>query len=152
MAQAKKALEKSSRSAQTAKRIKSYHNFIGGRWIPSSSDEWLENRNPADTRDVVGRFPRSTEEDVDEAVAAAAKAFDGWRHTPAPRRAEILFRVGEILIRDKQKYTADMTREMGSIALTMQRVKAVACTDSPRPPRCRTSSRCACGNPSVCAA
>src|SRR5437773_639594 len=115
MAQAKKALEKSSRSAQTAKRIKSYHNFIGGRWIPSSSDEWLENRNPADTRDVVGRFPRSTEEDVDEAVAAAAKAFDGWRHTPAPRRAEILFRVGEILIRDKQKYTADMTREMGKV-------------------------------------
>src|SRR2546425_1259079 len=115
MAQAKKALEKSSRSAQSAKRIKSYHNFIGGRWIPSSSDEWLENRNPADTRDVVGRFPRSTEEDVDEAVAAAAKAFDGWRHTPAPRRAEILFRVGEILIRDKQKYTADMTREMGKV-------------------------------------
>src|SRR2546428_4740714 len=115
MAQAKKALEKSSRSAQTAKRIKSYHNFIGGRWIPSSSDEWLENRNPADTRDVVGRFPRSTEEDVDEAVAAAAKAFDGWRHTPAPRRAEILFRVGEILIRDKQKCTADMTREMGKV-------------------------------------
>src|SRR5437762_195398 len=115
MAQAKKALEKSSRSAQTAKRIKSYHNFIGGRWIPSSSDEWLENRNPADTRDVIGRFPHSTEKDVDAAISAAAEAFDGWRHTPAPRRAEILFRVGEILIRDKDKYTSDMTREMGKV-------------------------------------
>src|SRR5438034_8867777 len=115
MVQAKKALEKRSRSTPGAKRIKTYHNFINGRWAPSRSDEWLENRNPADTRDVVGRFPRSTEEDVDEAVAAAAKAFDHWRHTPAPRRAEILFRVGEILIRDKQKYTADMTREMGKV-------------------------------------
>src|SRR5881396_1418040 len=115
MVQAKKALEKRSRSTPAAKRIKTYHNFINGRWAPSRSDEWLENRNPADTRDIVGRFPRSTEEDVDEAVAAAAKAFDGWRHTPAPRRAEILFRVGEILIRDKQKYTADMTREMGKV-------------------------------------
>jgi len=115
MAQAKKAIEKRSRSARAAKRIKTYHNFINGRWTPSRSDEWLENRNPADTRDVVGRFPRSTEEDVDEAIAAAAKAFDPWRHTPAPRRAEILFRVGEILIRDKQKYTADMTREMGKV-------------------------------------
>src|SRR5437867_12416596 len=104
MAQAKKALEKSSRSAQTAKRIKSYHNFIGGRWIPSSSDEWLENRNPADTRDAVGRFPRSTDEDVDEAVAAAAKAFDGWRHAPAQRRAENLFGVCELLSRARQKY------------------------------------------------
>jgi len=115
MAQAKKAIEKRSRSARAAKRIKTYHNFIDGRWTPSRSDEWLENRNPADTRDVVGRFPRSIEEDVDEAIAAAAKAFDPWRHTPAPRRAEILFRVGEILIRDKQKYTADMTREMGKV-------------------------------------
>src|SRR6266571_5130761 len=115
MAQAKRAIEKRSRSTQAAKRTKTYHNFIKGRWAPSQSDEWLENRNPADTRDIVGRFPRSTEEDVDEAVAAAAKAFDHWRHTPAPRRAEILFRVGEILIRDKQKYTADMTREMGKV-------------------------------------
>src|SRR6059058_3393906 len=115
MAQAKKAIEKRSRSARAAKRIKTYHNFINGRWTPSRSDEWLENRNPADTRDVVGRFPRSIEEDVDEAIAAAAKAFDPWRHTPAPRRAEILFRVGEILIRNKQKYTADMTREMEKV-------------------------------------
>src|SRR5256886_1473584 len=115
MVQAKKAIEKRSRSTPAAKRIKTYHNFTNGRWIPSSSDEWLENRNPADTRDVVGRFPRSTEEDVDEAVAAAAKAFDGWRHTPAPRRAEIMFRVGEIPMRDKQKSTADMTREMGKV-------------------------------------
>src|SRR5437764_4288 len=115
MVQAKRAIEKRSRSTQAAKRTKTYHNFINGRWAPSRSDAWLENRNPADTRDVVGRFPRSTEEDVDEAVAAAAKAFDHWRHTPAPRRAEILFRLGEILIRDKQKYTADMTREMGKV-------------------------------------
>src|SRR5213593_2531672 len=115
MAQAKKALEKSSRSAQTAKRIKSYHNFINGRWAPSRSDEWLENRNPADTRDVVGRFPLSIGDDVNAAVAAAASAFDGWRLTPAPRRAELLFRLGEILIRDKDKYTADMTREMGKV-------------------------------------
>src|SRR5438552_9073288 len=115
MVQAKKALEKRSRSTPAAKRIKTYHNFINGRWVPSRSDEWLENRNPADTRDVVGRFPHSTEEDVDEAVAAAAKAFDHWRHTPAPRGGEILFRLGEFLIRDKQKYTADMTREMGKV-------------------------------------
>src|SRR5438132_7743200 len=112
MAQAKKALTKKSRSA---KRGKTYQNYIAGQWVPSRSGDWIENRNPADTRDVVGRFPHSTEEDVDEAVASAAKAFDGWRLTPAPRRAELLFRLGEILIRDKDKYTADMTREMGKV-------------------------------------
>src|SRR5207247_9610550 len=60
-------------------------------------------------------FPRSTEEDVDRAVAAAADAFDHWRRTPAPRRAEILFRLGEILMRNKDAYAADMTREMGKV-------------------------------------
>ncbi len=48
-------------------------------------------------------------------LTAAVEAFDTWRLTPAPRRAEILFRVGEILIRDKEKYTRDMTREMGKV-------------------------------------
>src|SRR6185295_17796346 len=117
MAQAKKALAKKAKTRKAAKRTRAntYQNYINGSWKPSRSGEWIENRNPADTRDVVGRFPRSIEADVDEAVAAAKAAFDGWRHTPAPRRAEILFRVGEILIRDKQKYTADMTREMGKV-------------------------------------
>src|SRR5205085_4883856 len=115
MAQAKKAVTKTFRSTAAKKQSQTYTNYIGGRWVPSASGEWIENRNPADTRDLIGRFPQSTEKDVDDAVAAAAKAFDGWRQTPAPRRAEILFRVGEILIRDKEIYTRDMTREMGKV-------------------------------------
>src|SRR6266849_8527195 len=119
MAQAKKALAKQARKsagrAANRSRTKTYQNYIGGRWVQSASGEWSENRNPADTRDLVGRFPRSTQGDVDQAVAAAAEAFDRWRLTPAPRRAEILFRVGEILIRDKERYTRDMTREMGTV-------------------------------------
>ena len=105
MAQAKKALsKKNGRKAAAAATprtaTKTYHNYIGGQWVASSSGEWFENRNPADTRDLVGRFPLSTREDVDRAVEAARGAFDRWRRTPAPRRAEILFRLGEILIRD----------------------------------------------------
>jgi alpha-ketoglutaric semialdehyde dehydrogenase len=117
MAQAKKALAKKVKSNKksTRTRVNSYQNFIGGRWVSSNSGEWIENRNPADTRDLVGRFPQSTARDVDAAVAAAKEAFDGWRRTPAPKRAEILFRAGEILIRDKEKYTRDMTREMGKV-------------------------------------
>src|SRR6059036_1228934 len=119
MAQAKKVLAKKSSQRATKNKarvtVKTYHNYIGGRWVPSAGGEWLANINPADTRDVVGRFPRSTEEDVDRAVAAAADAFDHWRRTPAPRRAEILFRLGEILMRNKDAYAADMTREMGKV-------------------------------------
>jgi aldehyde dehydrogenase (NAD+) len=115
MSQAKKALSKKSGKANARPRARTYNNYIGGRWLPSQSGEWMENRNPADSRDVIGRFPLSIKEDVDAAVAAAAQAAPSWRLTPAPRRAEILFRLGEILIRDKEKYTADMTREMGKV-------------------------------------
>lgn len=119
MALAKKALAKSARkqngrSAPSAS-VKTYQNYIGGEWVPSKSGEVFENLNPADTRDVIGRFPLSTSEDVNRAVNAAQEAFDRWRHTPAPRRAELLFRLGEILIRNKDTFAADMTREMGKV-------------------------------------
>jgi aldehyde dehydrogenase (NAD+) len=117
MVQAKRALAKKAKSHKSSSRTRAntYHNYINGQWVPSSSGEWSENRNPADTRDLIGRFPQSSQDDVDEAVAAARQAFDGWRRTPAPKRAEILFKLGEILIRDKQQFTADMTREMGKV-------------------------------------
>ncbi|MDQ5845026.1 MAG: aldehyde dehydrogenase family protein, partial [Acidobacteriota bacterium] len=103
MAQAKKALAKSnskqhSRAAARTS-VKTYNNYIGGKWVPSESGEVFENINPADHGDVIGRFPLSTAHDVNAAVNAAQQAYDGWRNTPAPRRAEILFRLGEILIR-----------------------------------------------------
>jgi acyl-CoA reductase-like NAD-dependent aldehyde dehydrogenase len=119
MAQAKKALSKSakknSRAAQTRAAVKSYTNYIGGEWVASSSGEWFENTNPADTRDVVGRFPASDASDVERAVSAAREAADRWRRLPAPRRAEMLFRLGEILIRHKDRFARDMTREMGKV-------------------------------------
>ncbi len=119
MAQAKKALakknNKSAGKTASSTSVKTYHNYIGGKWVPSESGEVFENLNPADTRDVIGRFPLSTSEDVNKAVNAAQQAFNRWRQTPAPRRAELLFRLGEILIRDKERLTADMTREMGKV-------------------------------------
>jgi aldehyde dehydrogenase (NAD+) len=118
MAQARKALNKNKTSSRSAARrapVKTYHNYIGGKWIPSTSGETFENINPADTRDCLGRFPLSTAEDVERAVEAATAAFDRWRRTPAPRRAEILFRLGEILIRRKEALAAEMTREMGKV-------------------------------------
>jgi alpha-ketoglutaric semialdehyde dehydrogenase len=94
---------------------KTYNNFIGGEWVKSSSGEWFENVNPADTSDIVGRFPLSNGADVDRAVDAAKSAAKRWRLTPAPRRAELLFRLGEILRKNKDRYTTDMTREMGKV-------------------------------------
>src|SRR5829696_2236376 len=119
MAQAKKAISKTGGklAARNAARaaVKTYSNYINGEWVASQSGEMFENINPADNRDIVGRFPLSTSDDVNAAVNAAQGAFDRWRNTPAPKRAELLFRLGEILIRNKEQFTADMTREMGKV-------------------------------------
>ena len=64
-----------------------YRNFIDGEWVESASGETFENRNPADTRDVVGIFQKSVKADVDAAGDAAKRAFIKWRLVPAPRRA-----------------------------------------------------------------
>ncbi len=92
-----------------------YQNLIGGQWLPAASGKTILNLNPADHSDVIGAFPSSHAEDVALAVAAAKKAFATWRLVPAPKRAEILVRAGNILIQNKEKYARDMTREMGKV-------------------------------------
>jgi aldehyde dehydrogenase (NAD+) len=94
---------------------KTYKNFIDGDWVESRSGQTYENLNPADTRDVIGIFQRSDTRDVDDAVCAASQAFERWRLTPAPRRAEIIFRAGQILLERKEEYARLMTREMGKV-------------------------------------
>jgi aldehyde dehydrogenase (NAD+) len=92
-----------------------HHNFIDGSWVSSVSGELFENRNPANTHDLIGLFQRSTREDVEVAMAAACRAYAHWRLVPAPRRAEILFRAAQLLAARKETLARDMTREMGKV-------------------------------------
>ncbi|HYW37969.1 MAG TPA: aldehyde dehydrogenase family protein [Terriglobales bacterium] len=94
---------------------KVFKNFIDGEWVESASGRTFEDRNPADTREVVAIFQRSNKADVDAAVDAAKRAFAKWRLVPAPRRAEMVFRAAEILIERKEEHARDMTREMGKV-------------------------------------
>ena len=92
-----------------------YKNFIGGEWVESKSGKAIENVNPANTSEIVGIFPASNAQDVAAAVDAARNAYDSWRLTPAPKRAEILYRAAERLIERKEDFSRDMTREMGKV-------------------------------------
>ncbi len=89
-------------------------NFIGGKWAGARAGRTFDSRDPA-TGEVVGRCVDSGPEDVEEAVAAATEAFEKWRCMPAPRRGEILFRVAERLIHDKETMARTVTREMGKV-------------------------------------
>src|SRR6266705_261228 len=88
---------------------------MDGGWVESRSGKAYENRNPANSDELVGMFVSSTEEDANAAVDAAREAYKSWRLFPAPKRAEILFRAAEILVRRKEEFSKDMTREMGKV-------------------------------------
>jgi len=92
-----------------------YTNYIDGQWIPSTSGETFEDRNPADTNDLIGIFQKSTRRDVEAALDAANRAYARWRLVPAPRRAELLFRAAQLLVERKEQLARDMTREMGKV-------------------------------------
>jgi aldehyde dehydrogenase (NAD+) len=92
---------------------KAYRNFIDGEWVESRSAAVFEDRSPADRSDLVGLFQNSAAADAEHAIEAAARAFRHWRAVPAPKRAEYVFRMGEILVRRKEDYAREMAREMG---------------------------------------
>src|SRR5260221_9913486 len=97
----------------TAAAPRVYKNFINGEWVEASGGRAYENRNPANTDELIGMFVSSEAEDVDAAVDAAKEAYKSWRLMPAPKRAEILYRTAELLVQRKEEFSRDMTREMG---------------------------------------
>ena len=94
--------------------MKTSRNYIGGEWVDASGDETFESTNPA-TGEAIGTFPKSTIDDVDRAVDSAREAYEHWRLVPAPRRAEILFKVAQRFVDRKDELTELMVKEMGKV-------------------------------------
>jgi alpha-ketoglutaric semialdehyde dehydrogenase len=95
--------------------VTTFRHFIAGEWCDSTSGETFESRNPADQRDIIGRFQQGTKADVAMAVKAAETALPMWRRTPAPKRGEILYRFGALMAEHKERLSRAMTREMGKV-------------------------------------
>ncbi|PIU45452.1 MAG: aldehyde dehydrogenase [Ignavibacteriales bacterium CG07_land_8_20_14_0_80_59_12] len=94
-----------------------FQNYINGQWVDTKSGRTFEDRNPARWDEVVGTFPKSSKEDVDEAVKAARAAFKTWRLVPAPKRGDIVRKAADLLVARKEEIARLMTREMGKVLL-----------------------------------
>src|SRR6267378_3314771 len=88
-----------------------FKNYINGEWV--GGEKTFENRNPANTDEIVGLFSKGTAQDVADAAAAAAAAFPAWSALPAPARGNLLYKAAEIMDRKFEQLGADMTREEG---------------------------------------
>jgi len=88
-----------------------FSNYINGEWV--SRDQTFENRNPANTNELIGNFVKGTAQDINDAAAAAAAALPAWSAMSGPARGNILFKAADILDKKFQNTAADMTREEG---------------------------------------
>lgn len=88
-----------------------FPNYINGQW--AEAETTFENRNPADTSEVVGLFSKGTAADVDRAAEAAATAFPAWASLQAPARGAYLYKIADILEKNLDSLAREMTREEG---------------------------------------
>jgi aldehyde dehydrogenase len=73
-----------------------YDNFIGGDWVRPARGAYAEDLAPA-TGQPIAEYARSTEEDIDLAVAAATAAFPAWAKTSVTDRAAALYAIADRL-------------------------------------------------------
>src|SRR5580698_3046432 len=88
-----------------------FANYINGEWV--SGAKTFENRNPANTEELVGTFAKGSAQDMHDAAAAAAAALPAWSTMSGPGRGNILYKAADILDRKFDSVAADMTREEG---------------------------------------
>ena len=88
-------------------------NHINGEWVNSESGRTFESRSPSDRNDVIGRFPQSTSDDVNDAVAAARSAYPGWRRMSRIKRGEVFDQFVQLIKRDHEALSRLMARECG---------------------------------------
>ncbi|MXX67380.1 MAG: aldehyde dehydrogenase family protein [Gemmatimonadales bacterium] len=90
-------------------------NYVAGEWVAPATGEYIENRNPARTSDLIGLFPDTGAAELDAAVASAQRGFERWSRTPAPERGLVLKAAGDLLTRHKEDLARTATREMGKV-------------------------------------
>jgi 1-pyrroline-5-carboxylate dehydrogenase len=87
-----------------------YPLVIGGERIKTEGK--LESINPAKRTQVVGKFQKATTELANRAVETAYDTFQTWRNTPPAERAQLLFRVAELIRSRKHEMSAWMIHEV----------------------------------------
>jgi aldehyde dehydrogenase (NAD+) len=91
--------------------LNTYPNYINGEF--RGPDATFENRNPAETSEVVGLFAKGTPREMAEAAAAAQAALPAWNGMAAPARGALLYKIADIMDRKFDQLGEEMTREEG---------------------------------------
>ncbi len=90
---------------------KDYPLVINGEKVETEAK--IVSINPADKEEVVGKVSKASQEHAEQAIEAAAKAFEEWRYTSPEERAAVLFRAAAKVRRRKHEFSALLVKEAG---------------------------------------
>src|SRR5690349_1979982 len=86
------APESSTPAMEWLKSHQPFELFIGNQWVKPASGQYIESVSPASGK-ILARVAAANSMDVDAAVAAARKAFEGWGKTLGHVRARYLYAI-----------------------------------------------------------
>jgi len=92
--------------------VSQHKNFVGGEWVDSAGGETMEVINPA-TGEVIAEVASSTAEDADRAVQAAKAALPEWLETTPGERAELLFKLADLIDENTDELAALESKNVG---------------------------------------
>ncbi|WP_296190476.1 MULTISPECIES: CoA-acylating methylmalonate-semialdehyde dehydrogenase [unclassified Psychrobacter] len=86
--------------------------LINGQFVDSDTSEWIDITDPA-TQEVIAKVPQTTDDEINQAVAAAQKAFQTWRKTPITTRARIFLKYQQLIREHMDELAEILTAEQG---------------------------------------
>jgi 5-carboxymethyl-2-hydroxymuconic-semialdehyde dehydrogenase len=88
------------------------NHLINGKSV--ASDNYFETVNPA-TQEVLAEVASGGEAEVNAAVAAAKEAFPKWAATPAPQRAKLVRKLGDLIAANVPELALTETNDCGQV-------------------------------------
>lgn len=87
-------------------------NFFNNAFVPSAASEWIKVNDPA-TNELVTRVPESTNEELQQAVDLAARAFPAWKATSLLKKQQMMFKLASLIRENMDRLAASITLEQG---------------------------------------
>ena len=87
-------------------------NYVNGSFVESKTSSFFDVHNPS-TGKIIAQTPMSLNNELDEAVSSAKKAFVTWSKTPAVDRVQPIYKLKGLLERDAQMIAEILVKEHG---------------------------------------
>jgi aldehyde dehydrogenase (NAD+) len=106
--------EKPSAKKVPHPKVRQTQCFIDGQWVPAASGKTFDTIHPA-TEEVIAQVAEGDKEDIDRAVKAARKQFDGgeWSRMDARDRGRLMYKLADLLEEEAEELAALETLDNG---------------------------------------